>query len=327
MGARVGAVRLYIGLALAALSGPALAAPALTVCSTADLAVVQAALRPAAGAAAPMCAAAEVAQIIGVLRRCNPAPAEAVVHLGAGRCLQQAGLRQEAIRQYEAYLASGDPSVSRARAAERRERVRIWLKELGQPDPGTAPLVVSSNLRGALVRHLEGYPDGLTLDAGDNRLMQPPGSRTLSLSLKGFERVDLPVDLLDDVEARVSVDWREHLSPRYAALRIRWDDFQRSGLTPAGYVEKKQKPLSVIGSLLLAAGGAGLIAVCAVNVNGACDADWQKGLAYSFGALFAIGGTVGALGSLFKPVEPLPPPGLGRPTSGAGPRPERVPYY
>ena len=176
--------------------------------------------------------------------------------------------------------------------------------------PPSALLLLGSNLRGPLVTHLENYPDGLTLEKGDNRIGQPPGPRRLSLSLPGFDRVEVKVDLIDGETIQAQVDWRKHLSSRYLRLLGNWDDFAGSNLTPAGYYAGKQRPITVVLSLLLAAGGGALIGVCAANVNASCDSTWKEGLAYGFGATLAISGLLGTLTTLATPLESMPQPGL-----------------
>lgn len=298
-------------------------------CSPAQVAELEAALQaaPAVGGE-HRCEGPQARRALALLNACRPTPAQAVVYLGAGRCFQQAGLSRDAARAYRAYLAGDDTAVSAERAAERRQRAGRWLRELGEPDPPTATLVLHSNLRGARVDHLGGRPETLLLDRGDNRLPQPPGARRLSLSLRGFERVDLDVDLHDGETTRAEVDWRAHLQPRYAGLLGRWDDYERRNLTPAGYMDRRQRPVSAVLGLLVAGAGAALLAVCATNANGACDAGWQQGLAYGFGSLFALSGTVGLVGSLAAPYEalPAPSPSLSRPPGAAPPAPAR-PFY
>ncbi len=298
--------------------------PALPVCSPAQVEAIEAALREAPmsaevpedapAGAAPVkerrCGLSQGQSVRKVLASCKPAATQAVVYLGAGRCVQQAGYGQEAARAFRAYLATGDPSVSPERGKERRDRVRRWLKELGDEAPPSSLLVLGSNLRGPLVTHLQDYPDGVTLEKGDNRIGQPPGPRRLSLALPGFDRVELKVDLIDGETSRAEVDWRQHLSPRYLRLLGSWDDFAKSNLTPSGFYARKQRPITIVLSMLLAGAGAALIGVCAANVNDACDSAWKEGLAYGFGATLALSGLLGTLTTLATPLEAMPQPGL-----------------
>lgn len=257
-----------------------------------------------------VCGRQQAMAIRRVLAACQPAPAQAVLYLGAGRCLQQAGYNGEAIAAYRHYIEGGDPAVTPERAEERRDRVRRWLKELGEPEPPTAALLLRSDLQGPTVRYLEGYPNGVVVGQGTTRIPQPPGARRLSLNLKGFERVELPVELYDGEAAHAEVEWQKHLSPRYGFLRGRWDDFRKSGLTPAGYVDRRQRPLTVALSLLVAGAGAALIGVCAANTGDACDATWKQGLAYGFGVVLGLSGILGAVAGFASPLERLPSPEL-----------------
>lgn len=268
------------------------------------------------------CGALEAQRAAAVLDTCEPAPAQAVLLLGVGRCLQQAQRGAEAARRYRDYLQRTD-AVSPERAAERRARVVRWLAELGEPPPETATLVFTSNLRGAVLRELAGYSQGLVVDRGESRIPQPPGPRRVRVLAPGFESLVLPVELQDAREARAAVDFRPLLLPAHRALLARWDDFAASGLTPEGYEARRRRPLSVGLSLIALAGGAALIGVCAANVNDACDAGWKQGVAYGAGSLLGLAGVIGVIGALLVAPQAMPPPGPVR-EGLAGPS---RPYY
>lgn len=288
--------------------------------------------RPDAPSAPERTCALPQAEIIrAVLGRCQPRPDQSVLLLGAGRCLQQAGFRQEAAATYRKLLAAlpADRTVSPERARDRRDRVRRWMIEMGEEAPPTASLILRSNVSGAQVRHLAGYPEDQTvvLGGGDTRIGQPPGERRLSLSLQGFSRVELPVDLVDGAETRGEVDWRRHVQPKYSFLLQSWDDWVKSGLTPSGYADSKRRPIAVAVSVLGLAAGAVLIGVCAGNAGDVCDAQWKQGVTYGAGALLGGAGLVGLFSSLggrserrLPPTLPTLPPPPAAPAPAAAPR-------
>lgn len=302
-----------LGLASGVAAVPSRAAP----CQQAQIDAIEEALQqaPKDEEGEQRCALAQAQAVRQVLRACEVGPAQAVVHLGAGRCLQAAGLLAEAASSYRAYLrlSPRDRTVSSERTRERRQRVRRWLEGLGESAPGGATLVLRSNLSGVVVRPLplsgaDRPEDGTVVGAGESRLDLEPGSRRVRLFVPGFNVVDMAVDLLDGEETRVEVDWRRHLQARHAHLLGRWEDLRRSGLSPAGFEDRRRRPLAgVIGALLLG-GGAALVGVCAANTGGACDASWKQGVAYSAGIGLAVVGLAGGLAALVSPVERLPAP-------------------
>lgn len=239
---------------------------------------------------------------------CTPTPEQAVLYMGVGRCLQQAGQGTQAAAAYRAYLMAED-AASEDRREDRRARVRAWLAELDEPPVATAQVIFESNLRGPLARELAGHPDGLVLDAGETRVPQPPGPRTVRVLAPGFAPRAVPLDLPDRGEARVKLDFRELLLPQHRALLGRWDDFAQSGLTPEGYEARRRRPLGVALGLLLTAGGGAVIGICAAGVGGACDAGWKQGLAYTAGGLFVVSGLISTLGTLLAPPQAMPQPG------------------
>ncbi|MCS6912416.1 MAG: hypothetical protein RMK29_14055 [Myxococcales bacterium] len=307
-------VTLLVGAQLAA--GP--------LCTPAEVAAVEQALATAPTRPDPeadpgreplperRCGPAEARTVRQVLSRCRPAPAQAVLLMGGGRCLMQAGFQHEAAQLLRRFLhlLPQDPTVSPERARDRRDRVRRWLMQLGQEAPDTAILQLRSNLDGVQVRHLEHFPEGVILGAGETRLAQPPGPRVLSLTAPGFHRVELPVDLVDGEQTRAEVDWRLHLQPRYAVLLRSWDDFVRSGLTPAAYLARGRRPWGIAAGAVLVGAGAVLVGLCAAGAAGACNEPWKQGVAYSAAALLGGGGLLGLLSALAAPLERRPPPSL-----------------
>lgn len=275
------------------------------------------------------CGPLEAQRATALLAQCRPAPEQAVLFIGIGRCQQDGGMRPEAIRSYEHYLGMVD-SAGRERVVERRARVQRWLEAMGEAPATTSLLVVESNLRGVSVRELAGYPDGFILNEGQNKIPQPPGARQVLLSLPGFERVDVNLQLRDQEPLRIAVDWRRHLSPRYRGLLAQWDEFVKSGLTPEGFQLRRQRPLSVLVGLLVMGGGGALIGVCAADINGACDAGWKQGLAYGFGVTLGVSGLVSLLGALLAPLPRLPQGGAPAHEAGtppSAPPPMRGAFY
>jgi hypothetical protein len=305
---------MFLPAAFTAGMGWAWAAP----CQQAQIAAIEEALQQAPREEEEgerRCTLAQAQAVRQVLRACEVQPAQAVVHLGAGRCLYAGGLLAEAAASYRAYLrlSPRDRSVSIERTRERRQRVRRWLDELGESAPGGATLVLRSNLSGVVVRPLPlsgavQPEDGVVVGAGESRLDLEPGSRRLRLFVPGFNVVDMAVDLLDGEETRVEVDWRRHIQARHAHLIGRWEDLKRSGLSPAGFEDRRRRPLAGVIAALLLGGGAALVGVCAANVGGACDASWKQGVAYSAGIGLGVVGLAGGLAALISPVERLPAP-------------------
>lgn len=227
-------------------------------------------------------------------------------------------MRPEAIQSYQSYL-KGDDSAGRERVGERRARVQRWLEELGEPSVATSLLEINSNLRGVMVRELAGYPDGYILNQGRNQIPQPPGARQVQLGVPGFDRVDMNLLLRDREPLRIEVDWRRHLLPRYRGVLTQWDEFVKSGLTPEGFQMRRQRPLSALVGLMVMGGGSALIGVCAADVNGACDAGWKQGLAYSFGVTLAVSGLISMVGVLLAPLPRLPQGGVPAHEAGTPP--------